>query len=103
MNIYLTFEREKKLRLQAERVGKNISMLVGEWIDSLGDIIPVIELKGVTSSLQGIQSNCEQRLCMNEAIGKFKVVTDQGESTRELRLCKFHKFQASKEGEVTEL
>lgn len=106
MNIYLTFEREKKLRTQSEKTGKTVSTLVGEWIDSftlpqgvrLGTAL--LEDKPIDNVLKPM---CERPFCKIRSEGKYRVVTNDGTDEWIGNLCTFHWNKARKEGEVSEV
>ena len=101
MQIYLSHERETKLRNFASTSKQTIASIIGELVDSLGEDIP----KSFTSELPDkefseLMPMCGKNFCKSRSIGKYKIITNDGENEIELDLCTFHWNQARKEGEV---
>lgn len=99
MNIYLTFEREKKLREIADTKAKNISSLIGEWIDNF-DAPKSNELP--EDEKPNLKPMCERPFCKQRSEGQYRIVTD-GIDEWTGNLCTFHWNAARKEGEVHEV
>ena len=101
MNIYLTFEREAKLRSHSKAVGKSVGTILSEFIDTIDhEFIPAVE--NVVEENPDLMPMCGKNFCKQRSIGKYKVITNDGEEEIVLDLCTFHWNQARKEGEVRE-
>lgn len=99
MNIYLTFEREAKLRSHAKSVEKSVGVIVSEFIDNIDHkFIPVKE--NIVETSPDLMPMCGKNFCKSRSIGKYKIITNDGEEETILDLCTFHWNQARKEGEV---
>src|SRR5574343_845520 len=101
MNIYLTFEREKKLRDYAERNGKNLSTFVGEGIDALDGTAFIEESKQILQDELSQKPMCDRPFCKQRSEGTYRVTTNEGTEAWIWNMCIYHWNQARKEGEVS--
>lgn len=105
MNIYLTFDREKKLREKARQEGVLPAALVANWIDGFDLLQGVVTGAKLQSSAieNSAPVKCDFPACRVESVGKFKVVTNDGMEETTKNLCTYHKTIAKREGELHEL
>lgn len=120
MNIYVSHTREAILRSFAKSKNSTISDVIGSYIDTLGDNLisnatnypkKYVEPPTFAGNQNGEPQEtpvtpfikCDLPFCKSRSQGKYKIVTDAGETELEKNLCPLHWHQARKEGEVFEV
>lgn len=98
MQIYISHERETKLRNYAFSSSKSISQVVGTWIDSLNGGTGTY---GIPVAIEEKKPMCERPFCKQRSEGRYRIITDGVDEVTQ-NLCVFHWNQARKEGEVHE-
>lgn len=109
--VYLPEELHKALKLYGVENNQPMSEVI---IEALKTIVffneKAKEAKSLTPFKQEVVEKlkdeyikCEMPKCFSESQGKYRILTDQGESEKILNLCVFHWHQARKEGEVLEV
>lgn len=102
MQLYISHEREAKLRSYAKSKGVSLSSIIGDWVDKLdSNFIPAIQ--NIVLKEKDNLVKCNLPFCKSMAIGKFETTVPdsiEGEIKTVRDLCALHKTLAGREGTV---
>ena len=102
MQVYISHEREAKLRSYSKLQGKTLSSLIAEFIDNLNHaFVPVVE--NVEKPVTDLKPMCDKQFCKTRSENKYIIIADDGQTELTMNLCTFHWHQARREGEGREI